>query len=144
MLLYYHSFCYVHCYMFRSICIICRVDCCIIMLYILHNSMQTIKILWLAATLHNQFFCRSRDSSVGIATAYELDDRVSIPGRIKRLFFIPRCPDWLWGPPNLLSNGYWWLFLQGLKRKGREADQSPSNAEVKNIGAIPQLPHTSS
>jgi hypothetical protein len=32
----------------------------------------------------------------------------------------------------------------GVKRSGREADHSPpSNAEVKNDGAIPQLPHTS-
>jgi hypothetical protein len=40
---------------------------------------------------------------------------------------------------NLLSNGYWGLFVQ----PGREADHSPtSSAEVKNDEAIPSLLHT--
>jgi hypothetical protein len=33
----------------------------------------------------------------------------------------------------------------GVKGEGREADHPPSsNAEVKNVGVIPQLPHESS
>jgi hypothetical protein len=30
----------------------------------------------------------------------------SILGRSKRFFSTPQHPDWLWGPPNLLFNGY--------------------------------------
>jgi hypothetical protein len=50
---------------------------------------------------------KSRDSVVGIATTYGLDDR----GRVRvlvasRIFSSPSRPDWLWGPPNLISNGY--------------------------------------
>jgi hypothetical protein len=50
---------------------------------------------------------RSRDSSVGISTAYGLDDReveIRVPVG-SRIFSYLRCPDRLWGPPNLLSNG---------------------------------------
>jgi hypothetical protein len=48
------------------------------------------------------------DSVVGITTGYGLDDwgvgvRVPVGSRI---FSSPRLPDRLWGPPNLLSNGY--------------------------------------
>jgi hypothetical protein len=50
----------------------------------------------------------SRDSAVGIATGYGLDDRgvgVLVPVGSK-IFYSPRRLDRLWGPPSLLSNGY--------------------------------------
>jgi hypothetical protein len=50
--------------------------------------------------------CRSRDSSVGIATGYGLDFLGSIPGKDKRFFSSPRCSDWLWCPSSVLANGY--------------------------------------
>jgi hypothetical protein len=57
----------------------------------------------------------------------------------------PQCPDRRWDPPSLLSNGYWGLLPQGVRRSGHIADPSPpSSAEVKESGAIPPLPHMSS
>jgi hypothetical protein len=59
------------------------------------------------------------------------DDRGSIPGGGWELLSSTPCPDRLWGPPSLLSNGYRRLFLR-VKRPGREADHTPpSSAEVK-------------
>jgi hypothetical protein len=55
---------------------------------------------------------RSWGSSVGIASGYELDDRgvgVRVPVG-SGIFSSPRRPDRLWGSPNLLCNGYRWLF----------------------------------
>jgi hypothetical protein len=72
-----------------------------------------------------------RDSSVGIATRYGLDDRgVGVRDPVgSRIFSSPRRRDRLWGPPNLLFNGY-----RGVKRPGREAGRSPpASAEVKKI-----------
>jgi hypothetical protein len=43
-------------------------------------------------------------------------DRGSIPGRGKGFFLLPLCPDWLWGPPSLLSNGYRGVPFPGGKR----------------------------
>jgi hypothetical protein len=46
----------------------------------------------------------SRDSSVGLATGYGLDDRgvgVQVPVG-SRIFSTPRRQDRLWGPPNFL------------------------------------------
>jgi hypothetical protein len=73
------------------------------------------------------------DSVVGIATSDGLDNwgvrvRVLVGSRICSS---PRRPDQLWGPPNLLSNGYGALS-PGVKRPGREADHlPPASAEVK-------------
>jgi hypothetical protein len=69
-------------------------------------------------------FTFSRDSAVGIATVYGLDDRevgVRVPVG-SRIFFSPSRPDWLWGPTSLLSNGYWGALSPGIEQQGREAD----------------------
>jgi hypothetical protein len=52
----------------------------------------------------------SRDSSVGIATGYGLDDRrvgVGVPVE-SSIFYSPRRPERFLGPPSLLSSGYRW------------------------------------
>jgi hypothetical protein len=69
---------------------------------------------------------------------YGLEDRgvgVRVPVG-SRIFSTPHCPDWPWGPPSLLANGYkgGGLFPWGVKRPGREADHSPpTSTEVKEM-----------
>jgi hypothetical protein len=86
----------------------------------------------------------SRDSSVNIATVYELESLGSIPSTGKKFSSSPQRPDRLWGPISLLSSRYMRLFPL-VKWPGREADYSPQPiAEIKNGRAIRSLPHTSS
>jgi hypothetical protein len=84
----------------------------------------------------------SRDSAVGIATGYGLDERgvgVRVPVGA-RIFTSPCRPDQLWGPPNLLSNGFRGLS-PGVKRPGRVADHShPTNAEIKKTWVYTSTP----
>jgi hypothetical protein len=57
----------------------------------------------------------SRDSAVGIATGYGLDD-IEVGVRVpvgSRIFTSPCRPDRLCGPPNLLYKGYRGLFPGG-------------------------------
>jgi hypothetical protein len=66
------------------------------------------------------FICRSRDSSVGIATGYVLDDR-EVGVRVlvgSRIFSSPLRPDGLSGPPSLLSNEYRGLSPRGKSGRG--------------------------
>jgi hypothetical protein len=75
----------------------------------------------------------SRDSAVGIATGYGLDDwavgvRVPVGSRI------------FTSPPNLLYNGYRGSFPE-VKRPWREAEHSPpTSAEVKKMWIYTSTP----
>jgi len=57
-----------------------------------------------------------------------------ILGRGWEFFSSTPCPDWLWGPLMLLSNGYCRLFPwgRGVKQLGHKADHLPPfSAKVK-------------
>jgi hypothetical protein len=65
-----------------------------------------------------------------------------IPDRGRDFFSSSLCPDWLWGPLGLLSNGYQGLFTQGIKQAGCEPNQSPpSSAKVKNVWSYTSTPY---
>jgi hypothetical protein len=72
-----------------------------------------------------------------------LDGRGSIPSTGKAFFSIPQRPDRFWNQLSLLFNGYRGTLSLGVKRPVRETDHSPpTNAVVKNGGAIPPLRYT--
>jgi hypothetical protein len=92
----------------------------------------------------NSFVVRiSRDSSVGMATGYKLDDRSSIPGWGKEVFLYsvqigsaahPCCY------PMCTTSS----FPVGKAARASADHSSPSSVEVMNLGAMHTLPHTSS
>jgi len=60
----------------------------------------------------------------------------SIPGRGKRFFSSPTRPDWLWGPPSLLFNGYRWWGGHGMKL----ATHLQLLPGLRTCAAVPLLP----
>jgi hypothetical protein len=89
----------------------------------------------------------NRDSSVGIATSYELDDRgvgVRVPVG-SRIFSSPRHTERLWGPPNLLFNGYRGFFPRVLRGRGvKLTTHLQLVPRSREYGSIHPLPHTRS
>jgi hypothetical protein len=87
---------------------------------------------------------RSRNSSVGTATGYELDGRGSIAGGGKIVLF-SAAPIPALAPTQSPIQWILGALSQEVKRQEREADHSPpSSADVKNDGAISALPHAPS
>ena len=68
------------------------------------------------------------DSAIGIATRYGVDGS-GIESRWGGKIFYPR-PDWPWGPPSLLYNGYR-VFPGGKAARAWRWPPTPCNAEVK-------------
>jgi hypothetical protein len=76
---------------------------------------------------------------------YGLESRGSIPDRGKRFFPFSTAPRPAMEPTLPPVQWVAGVLFPGVKRLGRDADHStPSNAEVKNGGAIPPLLHKSS
>ena len=63
-----------------------------------------------------------RDSAVGIATRCGMDGPGIDSRRGGEIF--RTCPDWPWGPPSLLYNGYG--YFVGEKRPGSGVDYPPN------------------
>jgi hypothetical protein len=83
--------------------------------------------------LFSPYAAKSRDSPVGVALGYGLDDRgyrVRFPEGAGNFFSSPPRPERLWGPPKPLIQWVPGALSLGVKRPGREADHSPpSSAE---------------
>jgi hypothetical protein len=87
-----------------------------------------------------------RDSVVGIANSYGLDDRgvgVRVPVG-PRIFSSPRRLDRLWGLPNLLFNGYRWLFSREQSGRGVKLTTHlqlvPRSRKCESIHLLPHTP----
>jgi hypothetical protein len=87
----------------------------------------------------------SRDSLVGTATGYRLDDRevgIGVPIG-SRIFTSPGRPDRLWVPTSYLTGTRG--SFPGVKRPVREADHSPpTGAETKKMWIYISTSHTTS
>jgi hypothetical protein len=56
---------------------------------------------------------QSQYSSVDVAKGYGLDDRVSNPGKGKKLFYTSQSQNRLWDLSNFLSNAYGEILPRG-------------------------------
>jgi hypothetical protein len=111
-----------------------------------HRICRSLRILvsYIFLTIH--FPSRSRNSAIGIAIVYILDDRgvgvwIRIGSRIfsmlSRLAVGPSQPPNQW-KPGVLSPG---VLSPGVKRPGRETDHSPpASAEVKKTWIYTSTP----
>jgi hypothetical protein len=92
---------------------------------------------------YTYFTAVSRDTAVGIATGYWLDDR-GIGFRVpvgSRIFTSPCRPNRLWGPPPTSYPMGTGGSFPGVKRPGREPDHSPpTSAEVKKTRIYTSTP----
>jgi hypothetical protein len=86
------------------------------------------------------FKLESWDSSVSIVTGYWLDGLGLIRGSVRCISSL-QCPDQLWGPPSLPSNGYRDSFPRGKMVRAWSWPLTPSSVEVKKGEAILPLPH---
>jgi hypothetical protein len=82
----------------------------------------------------------SRNSSVGIATGYRFDSQQG-----KDIFLYSTASRPALRPTQLPIQWVLGALSPGVERPGREAEYSPtSSAGIKNGGATPSLPQTSS
>jgi hypothetical protein len=84
-------------------------------------------------------FTVSRDKSVGIATGYRLDSRLSIPDK-KKIFIFSTTSRPVLGSTEPPDQWVPVALSLGVKRPGRKFDDSPpSSTDIKGGGAIPPL-----
>jgi hypothetical protein len=88
---------------------------------------------------------RRCDSSVDIETmlrAGRPTNLGSIPGTSKTFFSSPKHPDRLWGPPDLLSSGYRWVYPRGWSGPDVKLRANLHLLARSGMrGVIPSLPH---
>jgi hypothetical protein len=101
-------------------------------------SLKPTKKLNRTHTLYTHPSLRSRDSSVGKATCCELEGWCSNPGRVKIFLFSTASS--VHSSSYLMGRGA--ISLEVKRPRHEDNHLPPSNAEVKNGGAILPLPHT--